>query len=61
MTPKLKLNLLLILAMAVVIISAVMLKQNANASNMVKLGWGMILAMGGMTLARGFRLYKQIK
>lgn len=60
MSPKVKLNLLVALSVVVVIIAGVMLKQSEGASNIVKLAWGFILTMGGITLVRGIRLYKKI-
>ena len=60
MSPKLKLNLLVAMAVAVVILSAVMLKRSADASNVIKIAWGFFLAAGAMTLVKGIRLYKRI-
>jgi len=60
MSTKMKLNLLVSMSIVVVILSAVMLKQSAEASNPIKIAWGFFLTMGALTLVKGIRLYKRI-
>ena len=61
MTPKLKITLLLALALIVAGFSAYMLKQSAADGNAVKIGWGLVFTMGCMTFVRGIRLYGRFK